>query len=157
MGLLQIGGDGPNAALPHLRPLTQCRGQGGIRSRLVSLYGSGLSNTASTLLNKAEMAPIPRVSVSTPTSAFRLPQLAQVSSAETSFEVPAIARVKSLPSDGKLGRRNWHLRSPRDRQFHSAPGTSGEGNAEPTHDVVLRHNSKRTENSALPYHAGCPI
>jgi plasmid stabilization system protein ParE len=25
--------DGPNAALPHLRPLMQCRGQGGIRTR----------------------------------------------------------------------------------------------------------------------------
>src|SRR5439155_16146416 len=88
------------------------RGQGGIRSRLASLYGSDLSNTASTLPNEADMAPIPRASVSTPTSAFRLPQLAYVSWAETSFEVPAIARVKSLPSGGKLGRRNWRLRSP---------------------------------------------
>jgi len=33
VGLLPIGSDGPNAALPHLRPLMQCRGQGGIRTR----------------------------------------------------------------------------------------------------------------------------
>src|SRR5205807_10660352 len=69
-------------------------------------------------------------------------QLALVSSAETSFEALAIARVKSLPSGGKLGRRNWRLRSPRDRQFHSAPGTSGEGNAGPTHDVLLPANAE---------------
>ena len=69
-------------------------------------------------------------------------QLALVSSAETSFEALAIARVKSLPSAGKLGRRNWRLHSPRDRQFHSAPGTSGEGNAGPTHDVLLPANAE---------------
>src|SRR5438445_3121642 len=66
-----------------------------------------------------------------------LRQLVLVSSAETSFEALAIARAKSLPSGGKLGRRNWRLRSPTDRQFHSAPGTSEEGNAGPTHDVLL--------------------
>ena len=71
-----------------------------------------------------------------------LRQLALVSSAETSFEALAIARVKSLPSGGKLGRRNWRLRSPRDRQFHSAPATSGEGNAGPTHDVLLPANAE---------------
>jgi len=60
----------------------------------------------------------------------------------SSFEIPAIARVKSLPSGGKLGRRNLRLRSPRDRQFHSAPGTSGEGNAGPTHDVLLPANAE---------------
>src|ERR1700739_2552521 len=128
--------------LPHLRPLRQCRGQGGIRSRLASLYGSGLSNTASTFLNKADVAPIPRASVSTATSAFRPRQLVHVSSAETSFASCAIARAKSLPSGGKLGRRNWRLRSPRDRQFHLAPGTSGEGNAEPTHDALLPANAE---------------
>ena len=71
-----------------------------------------------------------------------LRQLALVSSAAISFEASAIARVMFLPSGGKLGRRNWRLRSLRDTQFHSIPGTSGEGNAGPAHDVLLPANAE---------------
>ena len=38
-----------------------------------------------------------------------------------------------------------------------APKSDGVAKLLDAQDVVLRHNSKRTENSALPCRDGCPI
>lgn len=43
------------------------------------------------------------------------------------FGERASAQVMYLPSAGKRGRRNWHLRSLRDKPFHSTLGMSGVG------------------------------
>src|SRR5438270_5788599 len=71
-----------------------------------------------------------------------LRQPALVSSAVSSFGVPAIGWVRSLPSGGKPGRRNWHLRSPRGRPFHLALQMNSAGNGGPTRDALSPANTE---------------
>jgi hypothetical protein len=58
---------------------------------------------------------------------FRPRPLAFVLQAARSSGAIATVRARSLPSGGKLGRRNWRLRSLKDTQFHSTPEMSGAG------------------------------
>src|SRR6267143_6387735 len=58
------------------------------------------------------------------------------------FGASAIVRVKSLPTGGKPGRRNWRPRSLRDMPFHSTHATSGAGSDGPIHDGPLQANAE---------------
>ena len=73
----------------------------------------------------------------------RLRPLASVLRAARSFGAIAIVRARFLPSGGKLGRRNWRLRSLKDRQFHSTPEMSGAGSDGPVHDGLHPTNVER--------------
>src|SRR5206468_10560882 len=58
------------------------------------------------------------------------------------FGASAIVRVKSLPTGGTPGRRNWRPRSLRDTPFRSTPETSGAGSDGPIHDGPLPANAE---------------
>src|SRR5260370_10199980 len=58
------------------------------------------------------------------------------------FGASAIVRVKSLPTGGKPGRRNWRPRTLRDMPFRSTPETSEAGRDAPIHDVTLPPNAE---------------
>jgi len=59
------------------------------------------------------------------------------------FGEAAIVLVSFLPNGGKPGRRNWRLRSLRDRQSRSTPEMSGAGSDEPIHDAPRPTNAER--------------
>src|SRR3989442_15144749 len=58
------------------------------------------------------------------------------------FGASAIVRVKSPPTGGKPGRRNWRPRSLRDKPFRLTPETSGAGSDGPIHDGPLPANAE---------------
>lgn len=58
------------------------------------------------------------------------------------FGAAATVPVSSLPTDGKPDKRNWHLRSLKDRQFHSPPAMSGVDNDGPVHAGLHRANAE---------------